>query len=45
MKPSAFAVRLRDAVNLDALDRELVGVVSDTRQSVHASVSLRDAKS
>lgn len=37
----AFAARLRDEVDLDALQRELVGAVRETVQPAHASVWLR----
>jgi MFS family permease len=37
----AFAVRLRDQVDLDALNAELLGVVAQTMQPTHASLWLR----
>ncbi len=37
----AFAARLREQIDLASLERELVGVVNDTMQPVHASVWLR----
>ena len=37
----AFAARCREEVDLDALERELLGVVSETIQPVQASVWLR----
>jgi hypothetical protein len=40
----AFAARQREVVNLDALQGELLGVVSQTMQPVHASVWLRDVE-
>ena len=39
----AFAVRLRDQIDLASLERELIGVVNDTMQPTHASVWLRQA--
>ena len=41
----AFAARLREQIALEALERELVGVVNDTMQPAHASVWLRSARS
>ncbi|MFN2520420.1 MAG: hypothetical protein ABR525_05170 [Candidatus Limnocylindria bacterium] len=38
----AFALRLRDSVDLDALTGELLSVVGDTVQPAHASVWLRE---
>ena len=38
---AAFAERLRDETNLDALDTELVNVVRETLQPAHASLWLR----
>ena len=38
-----FAARLRDQVDLDALNRELVAVVDQTMQPTRASLWLRDA--
>jgi len=40
----AFASRVSRPVDLDALERELVGVVNDTMQPAHASVWLRSAR-
>jgi len=37
----AFAARLREQIDLASLERELVGVVNDTMQPVHASLWLR----
>jgi len=37
----AFATRLRDQVDLDALSHELVGVVQDTVHPAHAGLWLR----
>jgi hypothetical protein len=37
----AFAVRLRDQVDLDALNAELLGVVAQTMQPTRASLWLR----
>jgi hypothetical protein len=39
----AFAVRLRDQVDLDALEGELLGVVDQTMQPTQASLWLRPA--
>jgi hypothetical protein len=39
----AFAVRLREQVDLDALNRELLGVVNQTMQPTQASLWLRPA--
>jgi hypothetical protein len=39
----AFAVRLREQVDLDALNRELLGVVDQTMQPTQASLWLRPA--
>jgi len=41
----AFAARLRDQVDLDALSGELVGVVHDTVRPAHASLWLRGGRS
>lgn len=41
----AFAARLRDEVDLDMLERELLAVVGETVQPAHAGVWLREAKS
>lgn len=40
-----FSARLRDEIDLEALERELVGLVNDTTQPAHATVWLRGAKS
>jgi len=40
----AFATRLRDQVDLDALSNELVDVVRDTVHPAHAGLWLREAK-
>ena len=40
---TAFAVRLRDAVDLDAVQAELLGVVQRTVEPSHATVWLRRA--
>ena len=40
----AFATRLRDQVDLDALSNELIGVVRDTVHPAHAGLWLREAK-
>ena len=39
---SQFASRLRGQIDLDALHRELLGVIDDTVQPAHASLWLRD---
>jgi hypothetical protein len=39
-----FSTRLRDETNLDALNDELVGVVRETMQPAHLSLSLRPDK-
>jgi hypothetical protein len=41
----AFAARLRDEIDLDSLERELVDAVRETVQPTHASVWLRKATS
>ncbi len=38
----AFAARLRDQVDLDALEREVLGVVGQTVQPAHAALWLRE---
>jgi len=40
----AFSSRMRDEIDLDALERELVGVVKHTMQPAHASVWLRSVR-
>jgi len=41
----AFAARLRDQVDLDALEREVLGVVGQTVQPAHAALWLRERRS
>ena len=40
----AFAARMGDEIDLDALERELVGVVNDTMQPAHTGVWLRSGR-
>ena len=40
----AFSTRLREETDLETLNRDLVGVVSETVQPAHARLWLRDAK-
>ncbi|CAN5152829.1 hypothetical protein BH18CHL2_BH18CHL2_02750 [soil metagenome] len=40
----AFSARLRDQVDLDALEREVLGVVGQTVQPTHAALWLREAR-
>ncbi|MGI8878753.1 MAG: hypothetical protein ACR2G8_09110, partial [Candidatus Limnocylindria bacterium] len=40
--PDAFAARLGDQVDLDALEREVLGVVGRTVQPAHAALWLRE---
>jgi hypothetical protein len=42
---AAFAARLRDAVDLDAIQSELIEVVTSAVQPVHATVWLRESRS
>ena len=40
----SFSARLRDEVELDELTTDLLGVVRETVQPIHASLWLRDAR-
>jgi hypothetical protein len=40
----AFAARLRDQVDLDALEREVLGVVGETLRPAHTALWLRNAR-
>jgi hypothetical protein len=40
----AFSARLRDQVDLDALEREVLGVVGQTVQPTHAALWLREVR-
>ncbi len=40
----AFSARLRDQVDLNALEREVLGVVGQTVQPTHAALWLREVR-